>query len=57
MENQLEGDFQGMILQLPRHQWRIFLMEKIDAYEVRYITVLDVPNAFIQTKIPPKKDD
>ena len=25
MENQLESDFQGRILQVPRHHWRIFL--------------------------------
>ena len=32
-----------------------FLTEKIDWYEVRYIVVLDVPNSFIHTKIPPNK--
>ena len=31
----------------------IFLKATIDAYEVQDIVVLDVPNAFIQTNIPP----
>ena len=34
----------------------ILLTEKIDAYEVQDIMVMDVPNTFIHTKIPPKKD-
>ena len=29
---------------------------KIDAYEGRYIMVMDAPNAFIQTNMPPNKD-
>ena len=31
------------------------LLERIDAYEGQYIMVVDVPNAFIQTKMPTKK--
>ena len=34
----------------------MFLTSKIDAYEVQGIIVLDVPNALIQTNMPPKKD-
>ena len=34
----------------------IFLTATIDSYEVQYIMVLDVPNAFIQNKLTPKKD-
>ena len=56
MENQVESVCQGRILQVPRHHLRIFLTGKIDAYEVRDIMVLDVPNAFIHTKIPPNAD-
>ena len=33
----------------------IFLTETINAYEGQGFMVMDVPNAFIQTKIPPNK--
>ena len=33
----------------------ILLMETIDAYEGQDIIVMDVPNTFTKTKIPPKK--
>ena len=56
MEKQLDSGCQGRILKFPRHHWRIFLTETIDAYEVQYIMVLDVLNAFIQTNMPPKTD-
>ena len=32
-----------------------FLTATVDAYEGRYIMVMDVPNAFIQTNMPPNK--
>ena len=31
-------------------------METIYAHDVRDIMVMDIPNAFIQTNIPPNKD-
>ena len=56
MENQLDSGCQGRILQAPRNHWKVFLTEKIYAYDVLYIMVLDVPNAFIQNSMPQNKD-
>ena len=55
MENELESGCQGKILQVPQHHWGVFFMAEIYAYERRDIMVLGVPNAFVQTNIPPKK--
>ena len=55
MKNQLDSGCQGRVPHVPRHQWRIFLMAIIDAYEGLDIMVLDVPTIFIHTKMPPNK--
>ena len=55
MKKQQETGFHGIIIQVPWHQWRFFLNSTIYAYEGQDIMVLDVPNTFIQTNIPPKK--
>ena len=41
---------------IPAESLENFFTETIDAYERRDITFMDVPNAFIQTKMSPKKD-
>ena len=56
MGNQIESGCQGRVLQFIRHHWRLFFTETIDAYEVKDIMILGVPNSFIQTNMPPKKD-
>ena len=55
MENQLEIGCQGRVIQFPRHHWRIFLTETIDAYEGQDIMIIGVTNAFIHTNKPPNK--
>ena len=47
MEDQRDSGFQGIILQVPHHHWRILSMSTIDTDEERNIMALDVPKAFL----------